>query len=86
MSRAERGRQAARKTGFQEGDWEMVSLDLILDQVEARKREVTIDVRDFTAEQKESVIKLAKQRGFDAASDGNHVLVRDLRKIKFQER
>lgn len=60
-------------------------LDLILDSVESRKREVTFDVRDFTKEQKQAVIARAVTRGLDAASDGKYILVRDLRMAEATE-
>lgn len=54
-------------------------LDLILDAVVYAKREVTLDVRDCTEEQKARVIAMAEARGLHAASDGKWILVRDLR-------
>jgi hypothetical protein len=53
-------------------------LDLILDRVEKGVREVTIDVRDFTKEQVDRVIRTAEGRGLHVSSDGKHVLVRKL--------
>lgn len=54
-------------------------LDLLLDGVEAGKREITFDVRDFTKEHVQAVIEAAQKRGFHAAYDGSFILVRDLR-------
>ncbi len=53
-------------------------LDLILDRVKPGKHEVTIDVRDYTEAQKKKVIHTAEARGLHAASDGKHILIRDL--------
>ena len=54
-------------------------LDLMLDQVKYGKREITFDVRDWNKSDVDRLISMAETRGLDAASDGKHVLVRDLR-------
>ena len=56
-------------------------LDQILDAVEAGQREFTLDVRDYTEDQKRRIIDAAQARGLDASSDGNYILIRDLRRI-----
>lgn len=57
-------------------------LDLMLDQVEAGKREITFDVRDWDKAAVDRLITVVRARGLDASSDGERVLVRDLRGIK----
>lgn len=57
------------------------TLDLILDSVKAGEREVTLDVRDYTEEQKRMIVDAAEQRGLDACGDGKYILVRDLRSM-----
>lgn len=54
-------------------------LDLILDRVEARKSEVTLDVSALTREQIERVVAAAEARGFDASGTRKWLLIRDLR-------
>ena len=50
-------------------------LDLILDTV-TRLHEVTLDVRDYTREQKARVEETARVRGLDVSGDGKYILVR----------
>lgn len=54
-------------------------LDRLLDMVKPREREVTIDVRDCTPEQREDIIHAATARGLHVAGSRNHLLIRDLR-------
>lgn len=54
-------------------------LDLLLDQVKARKREVTIDTTGYTREQVDRILHAAKDRGLHAAAAPNSILIRDLR-------
>jgi hypothetical protein len=56
-------------------------LDLILDQVVARKSEVTLDCEGYAAEQIERVIDAARGREFSACFDGRFLLIRDLRQM-----
>ncbi len=53
-------------------------LDMILDTVKPSQHEVTFDVRDYAEADKSRIIKAAEDRGLNAASDGKHILVRDL--------
>jgi len=55
------------------------SLEAILDAVEARKREVTIDCEGCKRETIDSIVAAAKARGLHAAVGGRFVLIRDLR-------
>jgi hypothetical protein len=54
-------------------------LDLLLDKVVAGKSELTLDVRDYTQEQKDRVEAAAEARGLHVSSDGKHILIRDMR-------
>lgn len=54
-------------------------LDLMLDQVTPREREITFDVRDWVLDDIYRLINTATARGLSATSDGKSVLVRDLR-------
>ena len=56
-------------------------LDLLLDAVIREQRELTFDVRDYPESDKQRIIDTANARGLDAASDGKHILIRDLRKV-----
>lgn len=55
-------------------------LDLILDGVKAKKKEVSIDTEGYTKDQVDRIIATARGRGLDASYDGRWVLVRDMRK------
>ena len=56
-------------------------LDLLLDAVKPGQREITFDLEGYTPEQISKVERAAKNRGLDAAFDGRHMLVRDLRNL-----
>lgn len=56
-------------------------LDLLLDTVQPGKRELTIDVRGYSEYNIQRVIDVAIARGFNVASDGKYILVRDLREV-----
>lgn len=60
----------------------MTLLDQILDKVEARRREVTIDTEGYTESQVKRILAAVEARGLHGAYDGRFVLVRDLRNIK----
>lgn len=55
-------------------------LDLMLDQVEAGKREITFDTDGYSEAQRDRIIQTAEARGLHAASDGRFILVRNLGK------
>ena len=54
-------------------------LDLLLDTVKPRERELTLDLEGYTHEQVERVLSTATARGLHVAFDGRFALVRDLR-------
>lgn len=53
-------------------------LDLILDKVKCREREVTFDLEGYTKAQASRVRSAARARGFNVSGTGRWVLVRDL--------
>lgn len=82
-TRLESLKEAKKFAGAWKGRNPKTKLDLILDGISAGKGEVTFDVRDgYTEEQKERIIRTAKERGLHAASDGKHILVRKLNPAK----
>lgn len=56
-------------------------LDKLLDQVEYRKREVTIDAEGYTAEQVNQIIEVVKSRGLHVSGTQRWLLIRDFRGI-----
>jgi hypothetical protein len=54
-------------------------LDQILDQVKARRREVTIDAEGYTPAQIDRIYDAARARGLDASGTNRFILIRDLR-------
>jgi hypothetical protein len=58
-----------------------IKLDLILDAVIAKRREVTFDCDGYAQFEIKRIIDTATARGLDAAFDGRFILVRDLRVV-----
>ena len=54
-------------------------LDLLLDAVVARKRELTFDLEGYTPAQRQAVEDAATSRGLSVSGDARWLLVRDLR-------
>lgn len=59
----------------------LTKLDLLLDQVEAGKRELTIDADKYTTEQKDRIVAAAKSRGLHISGTDRWLLIRDLRSV-----
>lgn len=71
---------AMQPKGMKNPKYTKTRLDLLLDRVKYGKHEVTFDVRGYTEAEKRRVITAAEARGFDASSDGKHILVRQLKR------
>jgi hypothetical protein len=54
-------------------------LDVVLDLVEARRREVTIDADGYAPEQVARIVAAARSRGLSVSGTSRWLLIRDLR-------